>query len=179
MDLIVRQAAEGGVSEVAPFESEFSAARIKPGMDEKLRRWERIIREARQQSGSVIPTAVKEPCTLDGVLDRWAALKGEKPGGLGILLHQEPQILEDGLEQGTFHEYLYNSPTFVAVAVGPEGGFSPGEAARFMSEGFKPLVMGSTILRTETAALYAVAAVRIILLESASWMPKAHQNKKQ
>jgi 16S rRNA (uracil1498-N3)-methyltransferase len=85
----------------------------------------------------------------------------------------------DGLEQGTFHEYLYNSPTFVAVAVGPEGGFSPGEAARFMAEGFKPLVMGSTILRTETAALYATAAVRIILLESASWMPKVHQNKKQ
>jgi 16S rRNA (uracil1498-N3)-methyltransferase len=177
MDLIIRQAAEGGISEVAPFESEFSAARIKPGMDEKLRRWERIIREARQQSGSVIPTAVKDPCTVDGLLDRWAALKREHPHGVGILLHQEPQVLLDGLEQGTFHEYLYNSPEFVVVAVGPEGGFSPGEAARFMAEGFKPLVMGSTILRTETAALYATAAVRIILLESTSWMPRAHQSK--
>jgi 16S rRNA (uracil1498-N3)-methyltransferase len=178
MDLIVRQAAEGGVSEVAPFESEFSAARIRPGMDEKLRRWERIVREARQQSGSVIPTEVKEPCRVDGLLDYWAALRQKHPRSVGILLHQEPLAPPDGaLEQGTFHGYLYNSPDLVVVAVGPEGGFSPGEAGRFIAEGFKPLVMGSTILRTETAALYAVAAVRIILLENASWVPKAHQDK--
>jgi 16S rRNA (uracil1498-N3)-methyltransferase len=161
-----------------PFESEFSAARIKPGMDEKLRRWERIIREARQQSGSVIPTAVREPCTVDGALGRWAALKQQHPRGVGILLHQEPLASpESPLEQGTFHDYLYNNPEFVVTAVGPEGGFSPGEAGRFIAEGFKPLVMGSTILRTETAALYAVAAVRIILLENASWTPRAHQCK--
>jgi 16S rRNA (uracil1498-N3)-methyltransferase len=178
MDLIVRQAAEGGVSEVAPFESEFSVAKIKPGMGEKLRRWEKIVREARQQSGSVIPTAVKEPCTVDALLDHWAALKRKHPLGVGILLHQEALPAPDGaLEQGTFHGYLYNTPEFVVVAVGPEGGFSPGEAARFMAAGFKPLVMGNTILRTETAALYAVAAVRVILLEKASWMPETHQDK--
>jgi 16S rRNA (uracil1498-N3)-methyltransferase len=183
MDLIVRQAAEGGVSEIAPFESEFSGVKIKPGMDEKLRRWERIIREARQQSGSVIPTAVRLPCTADGLLDYWAALRQKHPRGVGILLHQEPSISRippDGpLEQGTFHGYLYNSPELVVAAVGPEGGFSPGEAARFIAEGFKPLVMGSTILRTETAALYAVAAIRIILLESASWALKARRRKSQ
>jgi 16S rRNA (uracil1498-N3)-methyltransferase len=189
MDLIVRQAAEGGVSEVVPFESEFSAVKIKPGMDGKLRRWERIIREARQQSGSVIPTAVRLPCTADGLLDYWAALRQKYPRGVGILLHQEPSIPSISrispispdcpLEQGTFHEYLYNSPELVVAAVGPEGGFSPGEAARFIAEGFKPLVMGSTILRTETAALYAVAAVRIILLESASWALKARRRTSQ
>jgi 16S rRNA (uracil1498-N3)-methyltransferase len=178
MDLIVRQAAEGGVSEVVPFESEFSSVKIKSGMDEKLRRWERIIKEARQQSGSLIPTAVQEPRTVDELLGYWAALKQKHPRGVGILLHQEPVISPDcPLEQGTFHGYLYNSPELVVAAVGPEGGFSPGEAARFIAEGFKPLVMGSTILRTETAALYAVAAVRIILLESASWTPKARQRK--
>jgi 16S rRNA (uracil1498-N3)-methyltransferase len=180
MDLIVRQAAEGGVSGIVPFESEFSAVKIKPkpGMGEKLRRWERIIREARQQSGSVIPTTVQEPRGVDGLLGYWAALTQRHPGGAGILLHQEPLASPDGpLEQGTFHEYLYNRPELVVVAVGPEGGFSPGEAARFTAGGFKPLVMGSTILRTETAALYAVAAVRIILLESASWALKARQCK--
>jgi 16S rRNA (uracil1498-N3)-methyltransferase len=177
MDLIVRQAAEGGLSEVVPFESEFSAVTIKPGMDEKLRRWERIVREARQQSGSVIPTAVKDPCTVDGLFGYWADLRQKHPRGVGILLHQEPWPAEGPLEQGTFHDYLYNDPEFVAVAVGPEGGFSPGEAGRFIAEGFKPLVMGSTILRTETAALYAAAAVRIILLERASWASKAHQYK--
>jgi 16S rRNA (uracil1498-N3)-methyltransferase len=57
----------------------------------------------------------------------------------------------------------------VVLAVGPEGGFSPEEVSRFLAAGFKPLVIGNTILRTETAALYAAAAVRIILLERTAW----------
>jgi 16S rRNA (uracil1498-N3)-methyltransferase len=193
MDLIVRQAAEGGIREVVPFESEYSAVKTKsadsagarPGsagtsgpLAEKIKRWERIVKEARQQSGSVIPTEVKAPLSVDGLLDYWAELLKSRPRGLGILLHQEPWNPAGGpLAQGTFHDYLSNDPGFVVLAVGPEGGFSPGEAARFIGAGFKPLVMGSTILRTETAALYAAAAVRIILLESASWVPKAHQHK--
>jgi 16S rRNA (uracil1498-N3)-methyltransferase len=179
MDLIVRQAAEGGLSGVVPFESGYSAVKIKAGvMDEKIKRWERIIKEARQQSGSVIPTELKAPCGIDGVLDYWRELIKDRPRGVGILLHQEPWTPAGGpLVQGTFHDYLYNDPEFVVLAVGPEGGFSPGEAARFIEAGFKPLVMGSTILRTETAALYAAAAVRIILLESASWTLKTRQYK--
>jgi len=85
---------------------------------------------------------------------------------VGILLHQEP------LEKGTFHEYLGYDPDFVALAVGPEGGFSPREVSLFLAAGFRPLLMGNTILKTETAALYATAAMRIILLESESWSLK-------
>jgi 16S rRNA (uracil1498-N3)-methyltransferase len=164
MDLIVRQAAEGGVSEIIPFESEYSTAKIKgENSRAKMERWERIIKEARQQSGSTIHTVVKPPCTVDGVLAYWANLKKARPRGVGILLHQDP------LDKGSFHDYLNTSPEFAALAVGPEGGFSPAEAARFMAAGFKPVVMGNTILRTETAALYGAAAIRIILLESSSW----------
>ncbi|MDR1178920.1 MAG: RsmE family RNA methyltransferase, partial [Spirochaetales bacterium] len=86
----------------------------------------------------------------------------ERPRGL--LLHQAP------LEKGSFHEYLDKQPDLVVLAVGPEGGFSPEEVSRLMALDFKPLTMGDTVLRTETAALYAQAAIRIILLESASWM---------
>ena len=165
MDLIVRQAAEGGVSVVAPFESEYSTVRL--GRDsEKVKRWERIIREARQQSGSAVETIVKAPVDFDALLDYWESLKKQYRQPVGILLHHEP------LEKGTLHGYLGNCPDFVALAVGPEGGFSPGEVSRFLTAGFRPLLMGNTILRTETAALYATAAIRIILLESKSWILK-------
>jgi 16S rRNA (uracil1498-N3)-methyltransferase len=166
MDLIVRQAAEGGITEVMPFLTEYSSVKAAAGFSEKLKRWERIIREARQQSGSPVATVVRSPATVDGLLARWAALKAAGPGGVGLFLHQDP------LAQGTFHDYLYGKPDFVVLAVGPEGGFSPDEARRFTQAGFAPLVMGATILRTETAALYGAAAVRIILLENASWTPK-------
>jgi len=166
MDLIVRQAAEGGVSIVAPFESEYSTARLNKNSAEKLKRWERIVKEARQQSGSSIETMIKPPCNFNGLLDYWQTLKKEYRRPLGILLHQE------ALEKGSFHDYLGNNPDFVTLAVGPEGGFSSREVSLLLTAGFRPILMGNTILRTETAALYGTAAIRIILLENEAWIPK-------
>jgi 16S rRNA (uracil1498-N3)-methyltransferase len=186
MDLIVRQAAEGGISQIVPFESEYSIVKIshkqadKPVQGDKLQRWQRIVREARQQSGSSIPTTVKPQLDFEGLLGYWEGLKKEyASAGTGILLHHEVLGahgalggLRAPLEQGTFHDYLDGSLGFVVLAVGPEGGFSPAEANRFIAAGFRPIKMGETILKTETAALYGAAAIRIILLESASWLPR-------
>jgi 16S rRNA (uracil1498-N3)-methyltransferase len=163
MDLIGRQAAEGGISVVVPFESEYSTAKQGKDSKEKIKRWERIIKEARQQSGSAIETKILPTCTFDALLQYWKSLKNKYPSPLGIMLHQE------ALDKGTLHGYLDTRPDFVAMAVGPEGGFSPGEVSRFLAAGFRPMVLGSTILRTETAALYGAAAIRITLLESEAW----------
>jgi 16S rRNA (uracil1498-N3)-methyltransferase len=170
MDMIVRQAAEAGVSVVAPFRSEYSQAALARDSasltgGERIKRWERIIKEARQQSGSVTETKVLPPCGFDALLGYWESLKKKYSRPVGILLHQEP------LEKGTFHGYLRNDPDFIVLAVGPEGGFSPREITQFLKTGFKPLLMGNTILRTETAALYGIAAIQIILLESEAWTP--------
>jgi len=168
IDLIIRQAAECGVSLVAPFESEYSAVRHKGSPNAKTERWERIVREARQQSGSAAETEVWPPCKFDSLLESWESLKKKYQRPMGILLHQEP------LEKGSFHGYLGNYPDFVALAVGPEGGFSPAEVSLFLKAGFRPLLMGNTILRTETASLYGIAAIRTILLENEWWkaLPK-------
>jgi 16S rRNA (uracil1498-N3)-methyltransferase len=163
MDLIVRQAAEGGITEVVPFVSAHSVPRPE-SFGPRMERWRRIIKEARQQSGSPVETSVRMPCAEPALLAYWDTLRAARSRALGILLHQEP------LEKGTFHGYLGTRPPLVALAVGPEGGFSGPEAARFLSAGFKPLVIGDTILRTETAALYAAAAIRVILLESSAWI---------
>ncbi|GHV87097.1 ribosomal RNA small subunit methyltransferase E [Spirochaetia bacterium] len=163
MDLIVRQAAEGGITEIVPFASEHSIPKIQGGGEEKLRRWERIVREARQQSGSGIATAVHVPLDIDGLLAYWDSIKSGRPGSLGLFFHQDP------VDEGSLHGYLGNRPELIGMAVGPEGGFSPAEVSRFLAAGFKPIKIGDTILRTETAALYGAAAIRIILLESASW----------
>jgi len=169
MDLIVRQAAETGLAEIVPFVSEFSAIKIekidKSG-GQKFSRWERIIREARQQSGSGAATAIHQPLSMDGLFNYWEQKKIQKPGILGLLFHHLP------LAKLSLHEYLDSSPEAVALTIGPEGGFSPAEAERFVTAGFKPFTIGDTILRTETAALYAQAAVRILLWEKDSWEMK-------
>ena len=160
MDLIVRQAAEGGITEVVPFESEFCAAGTAAG---RLDRWQRIVREARQQSGSAVATAVRAPVTFDRLFERWQEIRSGAPTAVGLLFHHLPVC------GGSLHRYLGEDPGAVAVAVGPEGGFSEAEVERFVAAGFRPFTVGNTVLRTETAALYAQAAVRILLLERDWW----------
>jgi 16S rRNA (uracil1498-N3)-methyltransferase len=168
MDTIVRQAAEGGITEIVPFVSEFSVAKAGAG-EQKFSRWQRIIREARQQSGSKIATTVRRPLTKEELFNYWKELQVSRV--IGLLFHHQ------GLEQKPLHGYLDNSdqdnvPKVVALAVGPEGGFSDTEVSLFLENGFKPFTIGDTILRTETAALYCAAAVRILLLERESWQLK-------
>jgi 16S rRNA (uracil1498-N3)-methyltransferase len=170
MDLIVRQAAESGLAEIVPFASEFSMVKITNDRKHKLSRWERIIKEARQQSGSTAATAIRQPLSIDGLFAYWEQLvvqyAAQGGNALGLLFHHLP------LAQTSLHGYLDSSPEMVALVIGPEGGFSSAEAERFMAAGFKPFTVGNTILRTETASLYAQAAVRILLWEKDSWKTK-------
>ncbi|AEF86310.1 conserved hypothetical protein [Treponema primitia ZAS-2] len=183
LDLIVRQATEGGINEIRPFISDYAVPRGFVEKDEqdkagRVERWRRIIKEARQQSGSSIATEIEAPCTVEALLEYWGELRKKCERPLGIILHQTPQMSTGPrgsvgpLARDTFHDYLSINPDLVALAVGPEGGFSPDELSRFLAAGFKPLVIGNTILRTETAALYAAAAVRVILLENKTWTLK-------
>jgi 16S rRNA (uracil1498-N3)-methyltransferase len=165
MDLIIRQAAEGGLAEIQPFVSEFSAVKIA-NSGHKLSRWERIIKEARQQSGSAAATAIRQPLSIDGLFEHWEKLKIQSPGILGLLFHHLP------LAKTSLHQYLESSVETIVITIGPEGGFSSAEAGRFLAAGFKPFTVGGTVLRTETAALYAQAAVRILLGEKDSWTMK-------
>lgn len=182
MDLIVRQAAEGGISKIVPFFAEYSIPKkqsrnLAPGKNHeaktlpRVKRWERIIKEARQQSGSAIDTQIQAPLVKDELFDYWKKLLSETEGkALGLVFC----LLSDKkpLAQGGFHGYLNREPPLIVLAVGPEGGFSAAELDCFINAGFKPVNMGEAILRTETAALYAAAAVKITLLEKAYWTLK-------
>jgi 16S rRNA (uracil1498-N3)-methyltransferase len=167
MDLIVRQAAETGISKIIPFVSEFSIGKANVG-EKKFTRWERIIKEARQQSGSRIDTNLQLPLAINEVFDFWREIKDE---AIGLLFHQQ------GVEKNSLHGYLKGYPKIVVMAVGPEGGFSDAEVSLFIENDFKALTIGDTILRTETAALYCAAAIKIILLERDTWKLNKIQSK--
>jgi len=168
-DLIVRQAAEGGIAEIVPFVSEFSTGSAETG-ELKFSRWERIIKEARQQSGSKTATVLHRPMLMNKLMEHWQTIKNTDT--LGLLFHHislDRELVAGGLEKESLHGYLSSNPKVVVFAIGPEGGFSNTEVSTFLENGFKTLTIGDTILRTETAALYCAAAVKIILLERHSW----------
>jgi len=168
MDLIVRQATEAGVSLILPFIAEHSVSRPEAGRDaeHKRERWERIVKEARQQSGSDIATKIREPLSLTEAIEAWRDFAIPRGTSVAVFLHQAP------LAQGSLHGYLSDDPHTVAVAVGPEGGFSLSEANTLSAARFLPALLGENVLRTETAAIFALAAMQVILLEKTFWIPK-------
>jgi 16S rRNA (uracil1498-N3)-methyltransferase len=166
MDLVVRQATEAGVSAVLPLSTSRAIPKAEEGGGQRLSRWERIVREALQQSGSGIRTEVAEPLSLRELPAALAA-RGVRPPDPKVLLHETP------LAQSSMHGYLTGAPEAVVLCVGPEGGFAREEVDFLLEQGFQPLRLAGAVLRAETAALYAVAAAQIILSERSSWIPKA------
>lgn len=159
MDTIIRQAVEAGVSRIVPLESEFSIAKADKADDSKKSRYERIIKEALQQSGSAYITKIENPIPFASILEYY------KPNStkLGLYFHEKP------LAKTHLHEYLSHDFDEIAMVVGPEGGLSVKETRLLSENGFGSVYLGNSILRTETASIFALGAIRIILLEKASW----------
>ena len=167
IDLIVRQAAECGVSRIVPVKGEYS-----PPSQDRTERWQRIIREARQQSGSPTATLIQEPLGAHEAAALWcgqsAALRSaafmlcEKPEGNGSSCSLFSRI-GDAVQKAGGHLQR------IALAVGCEGGISPGERILFEQSGFMPIHFKTNILRTETAALYGLAALQSAVTEYEKW----------
>jgi 16S rRNA (uracil1498-N3)-methyltransferase len=176
MDTIVREAGETGVMEIVPFYSEHSTPRphgssvaggpSHGGTDTRTERWRRILVEARQQSGSLMASSVRPPLGMEELFGYWGRLRSGYDRTLALLIHEIP------LAKCGFHGYLETVPELIVLAVGPEGGFSPQEAASFMDTGFEPVTLGDTVLRAENAALYSIAAVRTLIFERHTWILK-------
>lgn len=159
LDLIVRQAVELGVSRVVPVVSRFSVPRWD-SPEEKIKRLQRIAREAAQQCGSTEVPEIMGPLPLGSVREFF---KPKEPERLGLFFHQAP------LARTTLHQYLSICRKAIALVIGPEGGLSDKEVASLQQGGFWPAYLGPSVLRTETAPVFAVAATQILLLEKLAW----------
>jgi 16S rRNA (uracil1498-N3)-methyltransferase len=157
MDQIVRQATEAGISRIVPLIGEHTISIFSDAERAEKRRcrWERIAREALQQSGVARAPTVESPVGFEGVLNR--------ERGCDLLFNAGVR------DCVSLHELLASGPSVVNLVVGPEGGFSAREIESFLNEGFREVSLADSTLRVETAALYAIAAVQILLLELNSW----------
>jgi 16S rRNA (uracil1498-N3)-methyltransferase len=164
MDTVVRQSTEGGVRVIVPFTGHYSVKENRAAS--RLERWRRIVREARQQSGSHIATTVMDIReNAEAVLDYYRAARVENTAAL--VLHEKKHGAD-----GILHRELAVQPEMVFIVIGPEGGLSDDETATFMQNGFIMVNMGENVLRVETAAAWAVGAVSVLLREAASWKVK-------
>ena len=159
MDLIIRQAVEAGVAAVVPVETEYSQIRLKDFKNEKPERWQRIIKEAMQQSGTSIHTTVENMIKVDDI----PPVSSEEAA---LFFHQSL------MDRKSIHQHLDGHFKKVSLFIGPEGGLSRKDIEILESKGFKPVYLGENILRAETAALYATAIVKNLILEKETWQAK-------
>ncbi len=161
MDLVVRQAVESGAVGLWPLQTDHSQVRYDHEKDgqTKTDRWNRIAKEALQQSGGSTPLTITNSITLSEAVDAW-----NRRGPL--FFFHEKALKERGL-----HNYLSETNLEIGIIIGPEGGLSAEETLFLENSGAIPIYLGPRILRAETAALYAVAAISTIIRERNEWQP--------
>lgn len=165
MEQIIRQATECGVKFVVPVSGEFSQKQNVLSMQHsKKERLERIIREARQQSGSPVETEILEPLTTEEAVLFWkkstSSLSAEEKNVAVALWERSEKTVS--LKE-IFDSEKNKKIKKIAIAVGCEGGISPEEIDALISAGFYAVHFPGNILRCETAALYGIAAVQSAL----------------
>jgi 16S rRNA (uracil1498-N3)-methyltransferase len=150
MDFIVEKCTELGASAFVPFLSERTIA--DSVSENKLERWRRIAKTAAMQCARETVPTVAEPLAFKDL----TAVFPEYDCVLFPWELAERVPVRERLEQ------LLTGAARVLVLIGPEGGFSHGEAALAQQAGGHIVWLGPRILRTETAGMTVLAFVNLL-----------------
>lgn len=147
MDWIIEKAVELGVTAIVPLAAQRSVVRLSAERAEKRHaHWQGVIVAASEQCGR------NRLAQLAPVADarRWLAQPDTAP-----------RILFSPRATQSLVGWLHATPPrALTVMVGPEGGFSTEEEDQAVAGGAIALSLGPRVLRTETAALAAMAAIQ-------------------
>ena len=144
---IIEKATELGVEQIVPVEAERTEKGLKTASEKRSVRWNRIAREASEQSRRArlpeIQAAVALPDALRIEADYRCLL--EEASGTPPMLSVLPTVRRSGDR--------------VALLLGPEGGWTDRERELIAGAGWSPVSLGREILRAETAAIAGLAII--------------------
>lgn len=151
MDLILQKATELGVERVVPVEAERTEVRLDGArLEKRLAHWRSVVVSACEQSGRARIPEVSAPLPIARIASAVDAAE------LRLTLDPAGTHTLAGLATGV-------PATRIAIAIGPEGGWSPRDRGHLQAAGYDGLRLGPRILRTETAGLAAIAALQALL----------------
>ena len=153
LETVIQKSVECGASAITTFESEFCIAKSKPEAEKnKLERRNKISVEAAKQSGRAWLPKVYPTVSFDKMLED--AAKAD----VKIFCYEAEGTLPMGRQLKEALIKVEGKPV-VSIVVGPEGGFSKSEAEKAQKMGFLMCGLGKRILRTETAATFALSCL--------------------
>jgi 16S rRNA (uracil1498-N3)-methyltransferase len=150
MDLTLQKSVELGVAAIQPVATERSVVKLKNERAAKrAEHWQNLVISACEQCGR---NRVPPVAPLLG-LGEWLAQISQPGDELRLMLspHAAVSLRELAPANGR-----------IMLLAGPEGGLAPGEVQSAQSRGFAPVRLGPRVLRTETAALAALAAIQAL-----------------
>jgi len=149
MDLTVQKAVELGVATIQPLDTEKSVVRLDARRAEsRLAHWRRIVVSACEQCGRNRLPEVRPPLSISALCEVTPV-----EGPRWLLAPEASTRLRDA---------AHALPKGLVMAAGPEAGFSDAETRALLAAGYTPVQLGPRVLRTETAALAAIAALNAI-----------------
>ncbi len=144
MEWAIEKCTELGVAQIIPVIAARTEAHLAAAAAKRMERWQRIARQATEQSRRTSPPQISEPIRLKNAV----SLPASKRIVLAEIERDLP--LKEALESHhPDHELI--------LAFGPEGGWTEAELKLFRDAGWTSASLGTSILRTETAAIAAVA----------------------
>ena len=153
LETVIQKSVECGASSITTFESEFCIAKSKPDAEKnKVERRNRIAAEAAKQSGRALLPKVYATVSFDKMIEE--ASKAD----VKLFCYEAQGTLPLGKQLRSALPSVNGKPV-VAIVVGPEGGFSKKEAEKAEKAGFLMCGLGKRILRTETAATFALSCL--------------------
>jgi 16S rRNA (uracil1498-N3)-methyltransferase len=150
LELLLEKATELGVGAIRFVKAERSEKGLERGADKRLVRWNRIVQESSQQSRRARLPELFSPVPLKDALKLQAEHRlflDEERTGLS-LLDAFPAV---------------DRSQHVAILVGPEGGWPDHEREAARQAGWTRVSLGPHVLRTETAAIAALAVLNALL----------------
>ncbi|MCP3104558.1 16S rRNA (uracil(1498)-N(3))-methyltransferase [Myxococcus sp. K15C18031901] len=149
LELVLQKGTELGASAFLPVDTARSVVKLEPKRaQERAARWEKIVEEAARQCRRDDVPRVEVPRPLV------TAARALAPGTVVLVLDEEESAVPLG---EAFRAAGAGTP--VALVVGPEGGLAREEVEALKALGARPVTLGARILRTETAALAALAVM--------------------
>jgi 16S rRNA (uracil1498-N3)-methyltransferase len=148
MDLVIQKATELGVHRIVPVLTERSVVKLDATQaGRKQHHWRGIVIAACEQCGRNTLPSLDPPMSLHDFL------RNAPETSKRLLLSPE----------GTTRPRDLAAATTLTLLIGPEGGLSENEQAAAVQRGFERVGLGPRILRTETAALAALATLQALL----------------
>jgi 16S rRNA (uracil1498-N3)-methyltransferase len=153
LEWVLQKGTELGLVEFIPLVCERSVVGDLEDVDRKLGRWQRIIREAAEQS-----RRGRQPVLRPAMLFTQACQRALRSGGLALVPWEEEKAA--GLKAALNAESDGGKRPFsLSLFIGPEGGLTLDEIKVARSYHVQPVSLGPRILRAETAGLVAAAAI--------------------